>query len=78
MFMQNTTPNQIATWRGSSCPKKPISSTGSLSTIGRNTGMMSNTMPTQSMKAPMKRRMSIMKRITIIGERSVPRMKLAT
>ena len=28
MFIQNSTPNQIATWCGESCPMNPISSIG--------------------------------------------------
>ena len=49
MFMQNKTPNQTAMYFGSSVPIKPISSMGSLRTIGRNTGMIKSTIPTQAL-----------------------------
>ena len=56
---------------------KPISSIGSFFTIGRKTGMISSTMPTQSMKAPMKSRITIMLSSTSIVGISLPTMMFA-
>ena len=78
MFIQNTTPNQIATWRGFNSPNTPSSSTGSFRTIGRKTGMMSSTMPTQSMNMPMIRKMNIMTRMIDMVGSSAARIMLAT
>jgi len=77
MFMQNTTPNQIATWRGFNSPTKPRSSTGSFSTIGRNTGITRSTIPTQSISAPRMRKISIITKMIPIAGRSSPTIMLA-
>ena len=78
MFMQKTTPNQIGTTEAGIWPRNPISSTGRRVTIGRNTGMTSSTMPTQSIRAPSTRKMTIIIRITPMVGRSAPTIKLAT
>ena len=78
MFIQNTTPNQTATYFACNSPNTPISSTGSRRMIGRNTGMISSTIPTQSMNAPMNRKITIIVRMMPIVGRSAPTIRLAT
>ncbi len=78
MFTQNRIPNHTDTWAGCSAPIQPSSSTGSRSTIGRNTGMTSSTMPTQSMKAPRNRKISIITRMMLMVGSSAPTIRFAT
>ena len=55
-----------------------VISIGRRRTMGRKTGMMSSTIPTQSMNAPMKRKMIIMNRMMPIDGSSAPMIRLAT
>ena len=77
MFMQKTTPNQMATWAGFSMPIRPISSSGNFWTIGRKIGMTRRTMLTQSIIAPRNRKISIMIRMTPIVGMSEPMIEFA-